>query len=397
MSIKKWIGMGLCGLIAGTGVTFAQGDMMAQIDEAFKAGTLKGNLGVNYINLDVENGFHESVAAGFVELEYMTGSYEGLQLGIDVLGVGELLDDENAVALDFPGYYNNDDMDAILRELYVKYSMMNSDIVVGRHQPMVAPMLDGTAYEGVTLNIGEWTDMGLMVCVSAFNRWIDDATWDDGVDDWQDVETGDTGDILYSVMANVEVMDKMVDVKPYLVYQADAATVYGIQAAMDYEIEGGMVGATFDYYFVSEDVGNAAITDDSSAWKLYVSGEMEGASAGIGYFQYSDDGNQLGAQGLLDDLDVMDDEIMEMAGVNFTTQGAEVWWIDLGYKWEGLTLAAQYGNFEDDNTWDYDQWMLKATYDVTESFQAMAEYIEGDDDDLGFEPTMIQIYGVYKF
>ncbi len=395
MSMKKWIGMGLCGLIAGTGVSFAQGDMAAEIDEAFQAGTLKGSLGAMYLE-NAPNGFNNNVlGTGFIELEYITGEMQGLQLGVDVLGVGEIYTHN----MDFDVLYNEgNDLDAALRELYIKYNTMNSSVVIGRHTPMAPPVLEGDSFEGLTLNIGEWEDMGVKVVASVFNRGVRSVKWnEEGITDWLDVDDNGGKDHLWSVMAEFAVMEDMVNLKPYILHQGDFATVYGVQAGMTYEMEGAQLGGTADYYFVSEDTGIAGM-DDSDAWKLYLYGEMEGTTAGIGYYAYSDEVNQLEAgNSWLDDLEALDDTFAYINNFYFTGQDSKTWWVDFGYDWEGLKLAAQWGNYEDDTAVEFDQLMLKAGYDVTQSFEVAAKYVDVDGKQNMNDTGIYKVYGVYKF
>ncbi len=385
--VRKYCAMGLCGSVLCGGLAAAQD--AETIDDAFKMGSLKGKLGLFYQHEEDGGVDDTKLVNGFIELSYKTGYWNGLQLNTKLLHNLEAWDDDDANDT-HPEYYG-DGLDGAVKEFHVKYKFMNSWAKVGRHKTAKTPLMDGDSHEGLTLGVGEWEDAGVSVSAAVLNRWINDLAWDDGVDEWEDInEPGgafaDGASLLYLLQADVDVAPGVLSVNPYLMHQSDAATVVGIQGIARHELEEGSVHGTLDYYKIWNKL-DGANQADSQAWKAYLGGEMAGLSAGAGYLHYSDidpGESQLASEEWLDDLKGFEEGGMK--GDN-----ANVWWLDLGHKWDAFKGSLQYGEKQEDNKDDYEEWSVKLGYDIGKNLAANFLYVDMDGDDL------IQISTIYKF
>lgn len=422
MNIKKWTTIAVVGIVAAAGSAVAQVDPMTEIDDALHGGSLKGSLGVIYTDMNTNDVadvnwnavIDRDAGAGFYQVEYLTDAYMGLQLGIDILAVGEFYENE----LDL-GYTSNNGPDASLRQAYAKYSFGNEDtyILFGRHVPVAPELLDAEYARGLALSFGQrFPDMGFRLSASMLDRYNSSIRWDEeGIVPWVDMDETGGANNLYALTADVELAAGMLRVKPYALFQSEFAAAYGLQAGADYEVEGAAVSFVADYYVVSNDDDNAVNANDANAYRVYFSGaSQQGYSAGMGYYAYSDEPNQLFTGNWLNELPSMDDTLTNLGGADvvddFVGLGSETVWFDFGYTFRPLSFAFQYGNYNDDRRYDYDQWMVKLSYALSQAFEVTLKGVYGKSSnnherpagvpagqDEEFDAYVYQIYGVYTF
>lgn len=379
--MSNWLKTTVCAAAVGTVSAFAASDQdYSTVEEALKSGEFDTKIGLYYQRAEWDDRVvdEEGYGDGFVEVEYKSGRFNGLQLGFEVLATGQLSEAEDG---DYDGAFSDK---SILREIELDYNFgTDSYLKIGRFEIKKAPIMDGDSHQGIELAYRELENLDIYFAV--FDEWVNDAAWDDGIDDWDDVEDAapDAGHQVFQLHADITINDSF-SLTPYAAYQDDAAFAYGFRAALKQQSEEMTLGLVLDWYEISEDL-DMANTADTTAYRAYASAEMSnGFMVGLGYCLYDDytaGDTRLTTQSWLDDLGGVEE--VDLAGF-YTDDEVETCWLDLGYTYEKFSVLFQYAMQDYDEPagadLDYDEWSINLGYDVQDNLALNLVYVDVDAD-----------------
>lgn len=394
---------GTSGLNLGPDADSLFGETM--LDKAILGGSWKAELGMSFRFVDPDNSSDDGDAGwGYIEFDWLSGSFHGLQLGLGGLAVTELWESG-----DFDGVIDDAFADkAKWTDAYVKFSIPNtkSNVIVGRKKFKKPASGDGDVHQGIQLTIKDIPH--LTIYAHAVNAWMNNASsdWDlDGIqEDWQDLEDTirdnggpdeDAGEFAYTVMAAIDVVPGHISITPYITHHGDVATTIGstFEAKTDVN-ETFSVGLDGAYARHMEDTpDDVCDTDgDVSQTLVQVYGKACNFKLGVGYYTMSKDasiGNSLTSGDDFDDNYAYDEfDPMELDLAKYGEQpNNETWFIFGGYSWGAFDLEVTYGWVDDaivekGSTYDGEATELDVVLGVgiTENLSLELAYIHLDDD-----------------
>jgi hypothetical protein len=353
------------------------------IDAILAAGEFDGEIGIAFRNEDPDDGEHGHAGWAYLDVGWESGSFHGLQVGMGGLFVTELWTEDGFEDL-FDGGGDFEET-AEWTEAYLKYTLPSekTSFILGRAddgkfgEPATG---DGDYYEGLGVRFQEIPRLDVRAHV--VKRWIDNASasWDlDGIDtDWAEMNDAidgaeEGGDLAYTLMATIglgadkapeapreadmgiaRVLGRGVcdcfNISPYVQTHSDVGTSYGVGVEAFQEITKDV---TFhfegNWASFSEDTEMAG-DDDFNQWIIHPFIEINGFTAGVGYYAMSDDvlvGNTTKAADLegifiVDEMDPMEEDAIYGEHPNSRTL-----FFDVGYSHGPFSLGAVYGIVDD--------------------------------------------------
>ncbi|MFO7822143.1 MAG: major outer membrane protein [Lentisphaeria bacterium] len=397
------------------------------IDETLANGTWDAELGLKFRYEDPEEDEDGSAGWGYLEVDWESGVWNGLQLGVGGLAILEAWDEGG-----YEGNIFGDDDDfqdhAKWTDIYLKYAVPNTktEILVGRTKFKKPTDGDGDVHQGIQLTIKDIPRM--TIYASAVNKWMDNASasWDlDGIqDEWVDMDevnskdhgNSDAGSFAYTLMADIDAVPDMLTLSPYMQYQKDVATTLGVEfdihQALNEDLTVGLNGA---YVKHLEDTPDDMYPDDEDVSQslLRAYGKYKNFGLGVGYYHISGDialYNDTGAPGddfqsvyIMDEFDPMAEDLAKYG----EAPNNDTFFVDASYSWKFLELEAIYGWV--DNAWvkstgeakgEATELNLIMNIAISENLEAEIGYIRVDDNysDDGDDSTDIVAGGIaYSF
>lgn len=267
------------------------------VADAFKQGTISGAIGsyFEYTNTDADDADF-GWATGYLTLKYETLGWKGLKTGARFFAHGELYSDhEDGVTDPFDA-----DVESkyTLPELYLDYGFAgNSSVRAGRWDHLKITHIDDNQSEGGYVRFKEVE--GLDLTAGAMRRFAE-IDYDDGEDfgrnnDAQDLSSESaygpgSGDYLYFFEAKYDGID-ILSVNPYVMYQEDYASVYGIDTKIEAEMDDPELtyGGEASYYHVDAEIAGSG---DADNYMLAPFVKIDPVYLSVGYARF-DDGNAL--------------------------------------------------------------------------------------------------------
>lgn len=362
--MKKQLSLIACVAIMST-AAFAES---SSIDEAFKNGTVSGDITLHYQENN-NKGDDFGFSAGSIGLNYKTDSINGFSLEVGARANHQFSEVENG---DYAGEFAND---AVLNLVNVQYENDIVSIVLGRQEIDLewlgdyneAVLVSSNAIENLTLTAA-YTDRQASV----------------GNDESSDFEEP-TEDGAYVLDAKFEISSFVIN--PYFYSAPDAVDFYGVKADFDTD----MFGLTAHY--AQSNVDSSQNTEDGSVLNLEGRLNIAGFELAAGYISTDKDGGL----GMMDSYGDNIDPTEEIGDAVYA-EDAETFYASVAYAIGDLSLGTSYAQAEytNDNAKDK-EWTLSAAYAISESLSADLLYVDvsADDSDNDYERVVANI--TYSF
>ena len=267
------------------------------VEDAFRNGTFSGTIGSYYefVNRDADS-TDDGWATAYITLKYETLSWKQLKMGARFFAHGQLYsDDDDGVTdpfdVDIESKYT-------LPELYLNFALTEaSSVTVGRWDHLKITHIDDNQSEGAYVQMKEIEGLDV---VAGFMRRFAEIDYDDGEDfgrkgNAQDLDSEATygpgsGAYLYFLEGTYKGID-MLTFNPYVMYQNDYASVYGIDTKIEKKFEKPelTLGSDVSYYHVDADIADSGDANNYSVVPFVKKGPVY---LNVGYTRF-DDGNAL--------------------------------------------------------------------------------------------------------
>ena len=335
--MKRQLSIITSGLLLTSTLSFAADS----IDEAFKTGTVSGDITLYGLSTDNKGGNVDTDAAyGTIGLAYETASYMGLSAKAGFRAGHEF---GNSATLG---------TDAVMTEANIKYATDMFSVTAGR-QAIDLEWI-GDYNEAVVAEISAVQDTAITLAYVNQQAEADEDT----VNEFAEVTEDGLYvlDVKYTGLAGFEF-------NPYAYSAPDVADYYGLKASYSSD----MFGAIAQYVASSEDIGS-----NGSIGHVEVNGTLAGVSTALGYIK-TDDTAGVGSIALYGDnitpFDNGDDNYLVDAR---TTYGS------LGYTIAGVELGVLYGETDFAANSESSELNLTSSYSITDSLSLGLLYVDYD-------------------
>jgi len=305
---KHYLGVAIISLLTSYG---AQAD---NLSDAFKNGTVSGDLNLFYKGIDNRSSTDSGYGTGFLGLKYETAPLNGLQMGL-ALRHGSELDEDN------PGD-SDEGVGTLVTEAYLSYRGDGFGAVLGRQAVDLEWV--GDYHEAVTLT----SDMLPATELTAgYSRSLAVADEDDLRHSFTDI--GDNG--AWFLDAKVSPAEGLV-LNPYYIHVNDIFDGLGLKA--DFEHASGL-GLTAHYAASDVEVAGEA---DGAILHLELRCTLGGLALAAGYI----DTDRQGGVGHLDDLGENINPLED--GNQVYVADAQTWYLGAEYSIGHATLGLIVGH-----------------------------------------------------
>ncbi|WP_419774041.1 Opr family porin [Halarcobacter sp.] len=350
----KKISILTCALLLGTSTLFAADT----IDEAFKSGTVSGDITVHTVKYDNKGVADSGFTAGTVGLAYETGIFNGLSAKMAFRANHEFSEVEED---DYEGSFAHD---ALMTEAYLKYANEFFSLTAGR-QAIDLEWL-GDYNEAVVAAITAVPDTTIVLGYTDRQAASDE---DESSDFTELTEDGAyVLDIKYNGIESLEI-------NPYAYSAPDAVDFYGLKTSFSTD----MFSAVAHYAGSSVDSEmKDATTDDGNILNLEVGASIEDFSAALGYIKTDKDYGVGLMDTYGDNINLMD------SGNQIYAADAKTIYASLGYEIAGVGLGALYSDTEyGADEFDEKELNITVSYSFTDSLSVGLLYadIDADSDD----------------
>ncbi|WP_428608825.1 Opr family porin [Sedimenticola sp.] len=305
---KSYLGVAILSLL---GIQSAQADSLS---DAFKNGTVSGDLNLFYKGIDNRSAADSGYGTGFLGLKYKTAPLNGLQLGLAVRHGSEVNEDN-------PGD-SDEGVGTLVTEAYLSYQADGFGAVLGRQAIDLEWV--GDYHEAVTLTSDALPNTEL---TAGYSRSLAVADEDDLQHSFSDI--GDDG--AWFLDAKVMPAEGLV-LNPYYIHEDEVFDGLGLKA--DYEHASGL-GVTAHYATSDVDVAGES---DGAILHLELRGTLGGLTLAAGYI----DTDKQGGVGHLDDLGENINPLEE--GNQVYGADAQTWYLGAEYSMGRATLGLLVGN-----------------------------------------------------
>ncbi|HQP10622.1 MAG TPA: hypothetical protein PKV41_04490, partial [Candidatus Omnitrophota bacterium] len=232
------------------------------IEDALKNGKISGAIGSYYefVNRDADDSDY-GWSTAYLTLKYETLSWKQIKMGVRFFAHGQLYSDHEDGETD--PFDADVESSYTLPELYLDYLFFEkSQVAVGRWDHQKITHIDDNQSEGGYIQFREIENLDV---IAGIMRRFAEIDYDDGEDfgrnnDAQDLDSESTygpgsSRYLYFLEGKYRLID-MITANPYLMYQGDYASVYGIDTKIEAKIEdiGLTYGSDVNYYHVDADL-----------------------------------------------------------------------------------------------------------------------------------------------
>lgn len=305
---KHTLGVAIISLLTAHGV---QAD---NLSDAFKNGTVSGDLNLFYKGIDNRTAADSGYGTGFLGLKYETAPLNGLQLGL-AFRHGSELDEDN------PGD-SDEGVGTLVTEAYLSYQGEGFGAVLGRQAIDLEWV--GDYHEALTLTSDALPNTEL---TAGYSRSLAVADEDDLQHSFSDI--GDDG--AWFLDAKIAPAEGLV-LNPYYIHEGEVYDGLGLKA--DVEFSSGL-GLTAHY--AASDV-EVAGESDGSILHLKLRGALGELTLAAGYI----DTDQQGGVGHLDDLGENINPLEE--GNQVYEPDAQTWYVGAEYGIGKASLGLMVGN-----------------------------------------------------
>ncbi|NVJ53238.1 MAG: Opr family porin [Campylobacteraceae bacterium] len=338
------------------------------IDEAFKAGTVSGDITLYGERQDNSGGNKDSgFTMGSIGLTYETGELNGFKAAVGFRGNHDFSEVEK------DDYSDGSEKEAIVHTANIAYANEYLGLTLGRQEIDLEWL--GDYNEAAVLGI---TAIPNTTVVLGYTNRIAVADADAPLEDFDDFgENGDGQEIDYAAVLDAKYEGvKGLVVNPY-VYDADnLANWYGLK--VDYDTD--MFGVTVHGASSNEDVSG---TEDGDI--AHIEGRLNIAGFGfnLGYITTDNDGG-VGSMATLGDNINPFDALRGGDGEKVYEADAQTTYLNVNYEISGVELGAMYGEMEygSDKDKEFD---FTVDYGITDNLSIGALYVnldaENSDDD----------------
>ncbi|MAD42978.1 MAG: hypothetical protein CL623_11395 [Arcobacter sp.] len=336
--MNKKISLVTCGLLLSTSMAFGADS----IDEAFKSGSVSGDITLYGVTTDNKGGTaNTDDSYATTGLAYETASYMGLSAKSG-FRAGHAFGSSTLAN------------DALMTEAYIKYATEGFFLSVGR-QAIDLEWL-GDYNESVVAGITAIPDTTIVL--GYVNQQA--AADEDEIGDFSEI-TEDGAyviDAKYTGLTNVEL-------NPYFYSAPDVADFYGLKATYSAD----MFGVVAQYAASSEDTGS-----DGSIGHIEANTSISGISAALGYIKTDKTAGVASISAYGDNISPFDN------GVNTYSADAKTVYGSLGYSIAGVDLGLLYGETDYAVNSEEKELNLTAGYSITDSLGLSLLYVKYDEE-----------------
>jgi len=319
------------------------------VDEAFKNGTVSGDVSVHHQSWDNGTGNKDSgFTAGTFGLNYSTADFNGFTVNAGFRAAHKFGEEEND---NFKGDFESN---STMNVANISYANDLVSVTVGRQEIDLewlgdfneAVVLATTAIPNTTLVAGYTTRQA--------------AVGNDELKKFADV----TKDGAYVVDAKYEGIENVM-LNPYFYSAKDVADFYGLKA----EYNNDVFGVTGHYATSSEKAANAK---DGSIAHAEARTAFAGLELAAGYITTDKDAGVASISAFGDNIDPT-----EELGDYVYAANTDTMYVSAAYEVAGIGLSALYANADNDTTNKTDKELtVGASYGITDSLSAELMYID---------------------
>ena len=365
-------------VVLGTSTTVCAGEL----EEAFKAGTVSGDVSVTYESRSQDKEIskyysYTAYSVGSVGLEYKTGKYNGFSGAFGVRGYRALWEDESG---DSKERFNDNNI--LISNAYLAFDNDMFHVKAGRQQlftDWIKRTLDAVS---VYANPIENLEVELL-WANQLGR-VDNRN---AIDSY-DIGFDNKGVYKYALAYK---FNNMLNAKIFGKTVFDSHDLYGGLVNIDVDNFGGRV----QYIETSEEV----LADDGKMLEVKAYAKFAGVTATLGYIKT---GNDVGWGSAADHGELVvpfeeGDHIYNKAGLSKTT------YLMLSKSFSDVSLTALYGTTEYEKvnkSYDSSEFNLWAGYGITKDLSlavGIALTDEDTDDDASTDLTQVNVTLAYKF
>jgi len=336
--VKKHLCASAIALVSAPGV---QADTLA---DAFRNGTVSGDINLFYKNMDNNSGTDQAYGTGFLGFKYETAPFHNLQLGL-ALRHGSEVHEQNSGDSD-------EGVGTLLTEAYISYQGDGLGLVAGRQAIDLEWV--GDYHEAVTLSSSALANTEL---TAGYSRSLAVADEDDLQHSFSDI--GEDG--AWFLDGKITPLEGL-SLNPYYLHANDIFSGIGLKADLEHESGLGLTA-----HYAASDV-DVAGEQDGDILHLEIRGSLGELALAAGYIATDE-------QGGIGHLDQMGENINPLEeGNQVYVADAKTWYLGAGYTLGKASFGLLYGDS------DYAASAREQELDLTFSYDlgAVAENLSID-------------------